>query len=92
MHRVTVVSAIFNIVKAGRTKVFLKNLESVHNQTHDDIEHVVVDGGSTDGTLKILEKYAKKGWIRYISEPDKGIYDAMNKGARMGTGDYVAFL
>lgn len=92
MHRVTVVSAIFNIVKAGRTKVFLKNLESVHNQTYDDIEHIVVDGGSTDGTLKILEKYAKKGWIKYISEPDKGIYDAMNKGARMGTGDYVAFL
>ena len=92
MSKVTVISAIFNIVKAGRVEVFRKCLESVHNQTHKDIEHLVIDGGSADGTLEILKKYERKGWIKYVSEPDNGIYDAMNKGAGMATGDYIAFL
>ena len=92
MSKVTVISAIYNIVKAGREKVFRQNLLSVHNQTHKDIQHLIIDGGSTDGTAAILEKYRKKGWIEYMSEPDNGIFDAMNKGARLAAGDYIAFL
>lgn len=64
---------------------------SIYNQTHEDIEHIVIDGVSTDGTLEILEKYKDK--ISYfISEPDLGIYNAMNKGLKHITGDIVYFL
>ena len=57
-----------------------------------DVEHLVIDGGSTDGTLAILEQARADGSIRYISEPDEGIYDAMNKGLRMASGDIVGIL
>lgn len=90
--KVSVVTIIFNLRKAGRINSFIQCLKSVHNQTYKNIEHIVVDGNSTDGTMDVVRKYAAKGWIKYISEPDKGLYDAMNKGARMATGDYVAFL
>ena len=56
-----------------------------------DIEYIVIDGGSTDGTLEILAKYQSK-LSEFISEPDKGIYDAMNKGIRLSSGDIVAAL
>ena len=66
-------------------------LESVTAQTHPDIEHIVVDGASTDGTLDIIARYG--GHIaRLISEPDKGIYDAMNKGLGLATGEIIGFL
>ena len=62
---------------------------SALNQTYSNIEYIVVDGASTDGTIEILDKYKSK--IKYISEPDKGIYDAMNKGLKMATGEWVLF-
>lgn len=66
-------------------------VDSVARQQYCDIEHIVVDGLSTDGTLDLLE--SKKDHIAcLISEPDKGIYDAMNKGARVATGDVLCFL
>jgi glycosyltransferase involved in cell wall biosynthesis len=66
-------------------------LQSVAAQRYPDIEHIVVDGASTDGTQGIVEaQLGTRG--RLISEPDHGIYDAMNKGWRLATGDYVAFL
>jgi glycosyltransferase involved in cell wall biosynthesis len=64
---------------------------SVMNQTYDNIEHIIVDGGSTDGTLAIVEKY-RKHIAHFISEPDKGIYDAMNKGIKLATGDLIGTL
>ncbi len=66
-------------------------LASVAAQTHPDIEHIVVDGASTDGTLAVV---ARQGGhvARLISEPDKGIYDAMNKGLRVATGDVIGLL
>ncbi|MGV3764439.1 glycosyltransferase family 2 protein [Parapedobacter sp.] len=68
-----------------------RTLLSVINQTYPHIEYVVIDGGSTDGTAGIIRKYA--GQIaRFISEPDGGIYDAMNKGLALATGDYVLFM
>lgn len=64
---------------------------SVINQTYLNIEYIIIDGGSTDGTVNVIKKYADK--IAYwVSESDKGIYDAMNKGIRMATGDVVGIL
>jgi glycosyltransferase involved in cell wall biosynthesis len=66
-------------------------IKSVINQTFQDIEYIVVDGGSKDDTGKILKKYNNK-ISKWISESDNGIYDAMNKGLKMATGDYVIFM
>jgi len=66
-------------------------LKSVASQSYPEIEHVIVDGGSTDGTLHIVQACARPGYL-LRSEQDRGIYDAMNKGLRLATGDYVVFL
>lgn len=65
-----------------------RTMQSVAMQTYGDIEHIVVDGASKDGTLDIVRRYNAK----VVSEPDKGLYDAMNKGVRLATGDYLVFL
>ena len=68
-------------------------LASVQGQTYEDIEHIIVDGASTDGTLEVIQTYAKKHTnVRWISEKDSGIYNALNKGIRMATGDVIGFL
>lgn len=72
-------------------KTLEKTLLSVQSQKGISVEHIVVDGGSTDGTLSIIEKHAGK-LTQWLSEPDKGIYDAMNKGLGLATGDIVGFL
>ncbi len=68
-----------------------RTLLSVLNQTYPRIEYIVIDGASTDGTLLLIEKY-KDRIAKLISEPDKGIYDAMNKGLAIATGDYILFM
>jgi glycosyltransferase involved in cell wall biosynthesis len=68
----------------------LDTLGSVRNQTFRDLEHIVVDGGSTDKTLELLK--AAGDSVRWISEPDKGIYDAMNKGIRLARGHWIHLL
>ena len=65
------------------------NIKTIANQTYKNIEHIVVDGGSKDNTLKILENSEVKNWI---SEPDKGMYDAINKGIKKATGDIICYL
>jgi glycosyltransferase involved in cell wall biosynthesis len=73
-------------------------MESVLNQTYPDIEYIVVDGGSTDGTVEVIRKYAEEPLARarqslsWINEPDQGMYDAINKGIRLATGDVVGIL
>ena len=69
-------------------------MASVLSQTWKDIEYIVVDGGSSDATLDIVRSYEPRfgGRMKWISEPDNGIYDAMNKGVRMATGDVVGIL
>ncbi|RZB38083.1 MAG: hypothetical protein SRB2_00429 [Desulfobacteraceae bacterium Eth-SRB2] len=64
---------------------------SVVNQTYPAIEHIIIDGGSKDGTVNIIHKYSNK-IKKLVSEPDKGIYDAMNKGINLATGEIVGFL
>jgi glycosyltransferase involved in cell wall biosynthesis len=66
-------------------------IQSVVNQDFKEIEHIVIDGNSNDGTQQILEKYTDK-LANWISEPDLGIYDAMNKGIKKATGDVVGIL
>ena len=68
-----------------------RTIESVLAQSYKDIEFIVVDGGSSDGTIEIINSYSNK-ISKWISEPDKGIYDAFNKGVLMATGDFVGFL
>ncbi len=66
-------------------------IKSVLVQSYDDIEYIIVDGGSTDGTLSIIDKYRDK-ISKCVSEPDEGLYDAMNKGTKLASGDLIAFL
>jgi len=84
--KISVITVVFNNVST-----IGKALASVKNQTHQDIEHIVIDGGSTDGTLDVIEQYSAN-ITKFVSEPDHGIYDAMNKGLSMATGDLVCFL
>jgi glycosyltransferase involved in cell wall biosynthesis len=68
-------------------------IQSVLQQTYPHMEYIIVDGASKDNTRQIIEKYAvKMPRLRWISEKDNGLYDAMNKGLRMATGDFVQFL
>lgn len=87
--KITIVTATYNA--AG---TLAQAIESVVRQSYAGLEYVIVDGASTDGTVAIIERYAAQypDIIRYVSEPDAGIYDAFNKGARLSTGDYVLYL
>lgn len=68
-----------------------KTIESVINQSYRDYEYIIIDGGSDDGSREVIEEYADR--ISYwVSEPDKGIYNAMNKGILKATGDYLNFM
>jgi glycosyltransferase involved in cell wall biosynthesis len=84
--KVSVITVCFNSEKYIRATI-----QSVLSQTYANIEYIIVDGGSTDGTLAIIKSYGNK-ISKLISQPDKGIYDAMNKGLFMATGDIVGFL
>ena len=84
--KITIITVSYNAVKTIEQTIL-----SVVNQTYDNIEYIIIDGGSTDGTVDIIKKYKDK--ISYwVSEPDKGIYDAMNKGVAKVTGDWIYFL
>src|SRR4030043_464009 len=68
-----------------------QTIESVINQTFSDYEYIIIDGGSTDGSVDVIKEYASK--LRYwITEPDTGIYNAMNKGIMQAKGEYFQFL
>ena len=84
--KVSVVTVCYNAVQTLE-----KTILSVLSQTYPDVEYIIIDGGSTDGTVDIIKKYA--GRLAYwVSESDKGIYDAMNKGMKHANGDYLIFL
>ena len=90
---VTVVTVCFNPLKAGRQELFAQNLDSVQKQTGVVLEHLIIDGASTDGTLDFLKAYDNKYHdIRILSKADTGIYEAMNRGIALARGKYVIFL
>jgi glycosyltransferase involved in cell wall biosynthesis len=68
-----------------------ETLYSVASQTYKDVEHIIVDGNSSDNTLEIVHYFEREN-LKVVSEPDSGIYEAMNKGISLATGDYVFFL
>ena len=72
-------------------KVLEDTIQSVISQTYRNVEYIIVDGASKDHTLEIVNKYHNR-INKVISEPDKGLYDAMNKGIQLATGDYLCFL
>lgn len=84
--KVSFITVVFN-----NKENLKKTLSAIINQKYKNIETVIIDGGSTDGTLEVISEY--KDIISYsVSEKDNGIYDAMNKGIRAATGDYVWFM
>jgi glycosyltransferase involved in cell wall biosynthesis len=83
---VSIITITFNA-----EKYIERTIQSVISQTYTNIEYIIIDGASTDKTLEIIKKYKEKISV-LISEKDKGIYDAMNKGLQKATGDYVWFM
>ena len=87
--KITLITVTYNSGKTLST-----TLESVLAQTHQNIEYIIVDGASKDNTVALIKAYEPRfeGRLKWVSEPDKGLYDAMNKGIRMATGTVVGIL
>ena len=84
--KISIIMAVLNGVNSVEACI-----QSIVNQTYQNIELIIMDGGSTDGTLDILRRYDDRITV-WRSESDRGIYDAMNKGTRRATGDWGLFL
>ncbi|MGE6356509.1 glycosyltransferase family 2 protein [Flavobacterium sp. NPDC079362] len=84
--KVSIITICYN-----RKKTIAQCIESVLNQNYTNIEYILIDGNSTDGTKGIIQAYSDK-ISQYISEPDKGMYDAINKGLKMATGDIIGLM
>ena len=92
---------VFSIITCtyNAESVLQRTLDSVARQTYKGVEHIIVDGASKDETVAMAEKYKEQSdqadnghEVRILSEPDKGLYDAMNKGLRLATGDYIVYM
>ncbi len=87
--KVTIITVSFN-----SEKTIERTIKSVLNQTSNDFEYIIIDGGSTDLTMDIVRSYEAnfEGRLKWVSEPDNGIYDAFNKGIELSTGEYIGFI
>lgn len=83
---VTIITICYN-----RKATISQSIKSVLNQDYQEIEYIVIDGNSSDGTQEIIKSYSDK-IAKYVSEPDKGMYDAINKGLAMATGDVIGLM
>ena len=83
--KVSIITVVYNNVSTIRDTI-----RSVLSQDYKQIEYIIIDGGSTDGTLNIIKEYGNR--IKYLTERDYGIYDAMNKGIRLSSGEIVGIL
>ena len=84
--RVSIITVCFN-----SESTIADTLRTVSSQSYKEIEHIIVDGGSHDGTIDLVKRHGHRVQ-KFVTGPDKGIYDAMNKGLALATGDYVAYL
>ncbi|KRD61513.1 glycosyl transferase [Flavobacterium sp. Root935] len=84
--RITIITVCYN-----RKNTIEKAIKSVLSQNYHDVEYIIVDGNSTDGTKEIISSYSDK-ITQFISEPDKGMYDAINKGLKLATGDVIGLM
>lgn len=84
--KLSIITAVYN-----REVTVANAILSVAAQSYSDVEHLVIDGASTDGTLDAVQRLARPG-MKVISEPDRGIYDALNKGIRAATGEVVGLM
>lgn len=85
--KISVITINYNNIDGLR-----KTIDSVLSQTYKDTEYILIDGGSTDGSVEYILSLPKGAYTYFVSEPDKGIYDAMNKGLNKSTGDYIIFM
>ena len=84
--KVSIITAVLN------SRDYIEDcLKTILNQTYPNIEHTIIDGGSTDGTLSIIEKFLNKK-CRFVSERDQGVYDAINKGIKLSSGEIIGIL
>lgn len=84
--KISIITVVYNGAKSIE-----KTIHSVLNQTYKNIEYIIIDGGSTDNTIDIIKKYEGQ-FFYWVSEPDKGIYDAMNKGLDAASGEWINFM
>lgn len=84
--KLSIITAVYNNETHIATAI-----ESVLNQTYKDVEYIIIDGGSKDGTMDVVNRYKSK-ISKIVSERDKGIYDALNKGVKLATGDVIGFV
>jgi glycosyltransferase involved in cell wall biosynthesis len=84
--KISIITVVWN-----NEKTIKDAIDSVLSQTYENIEYIIVDGASTDDTIEIVKSYGNK-ITKFLSEPDKGLYDAMNKGIKLATGDVVGIL
>ena len=84
--KISIITVVFNA-----EGTISRCIESVLQQTYDNVEYIIIDGASTDETIPIINQYRHR-LSHILSEPDKGIYDAMNKGIKLATGDIIGML
>jgi len=84
--KISLITSVYN-----NQETIAEAIDSVLSQTYPDIEYIIIDGGSTDATVNIIKSY-KNRLAAFISEPDQGIYDGLNKGIKLATGDVIGFL
>jgi len=90
---ISIITPCLNICRNKRKDYFDKMMQSIHEQSYNNLEHIIIDGNSEDGTLKILEQYKIRGWINHlVCEKDTGIYQAMNKGIKLARGKYINIM
>ena len=89
---VTVVTIVKDVVERDRVETLKQCIESVRRQSYPNIEHLIIDGGSDDETLAILAQYDTEGLLKICSFPDKGVWEAMNTGAKLASGEFINFL